>query len=103
MFMPECLCKEAMQDSQGDCVAVQLSALLNMPLKQVHDEIERLWQATANAHAESWRTAGVDSRIIGNFVTNQGMNCFGLWHGRKIREYSRARVNRRKKDRCFHY
>ena len=42
MFMPTCLCKEAMQDSQGGCVAVQLSALLKMPLKQVHDEIERL-------------------------------------------------------------
>ena len=45
MFMPGCLCKEALQDSHGDCVAVQLSALLNMPLQHVHDEIEQLWQA----------------------------------------------------------
>ena len=94
MFMPEYLCEEALQDQQGDCVAAQLAALLQMPLKQVHDEIERLWQATAHAHEESWRTTGVDSRIIGTFVTNQGMNCFVLWKGRKIREY-RARNNRR--------
>ena len=51
------------------------------------------WQASA--HEESWRTTGVDSRTIGTFVTNQGMNCFVLWKGRKIREY-RARTNRRK-------
>ena len=94
MFMPHCLCEEALQDQRGDCVAVQLAALLKMPLKQVHDEIEQLWQATP-AREESWRTAGVDSRIIGTFVTNQGMNCFVLWKGRKIREY-RARTNRRK-------
>ena len=73
MFMPECLCKEALQDSQGDGVAVQLSALLNMPLEQVHAEIERLWQA--QEHEECWRTAGVDSRTIADCVTNQGMNC----------------------------
>ena len=78
MCMPECLCEEALQDSHGDCVAVQLSALLKMPLKRAHDEIERIWQATADAHEESWRTAGVDSRTIGTFVTNQGMNCFVL-------------------------
>ena len=82
-----------MLDAQGDCAAVQLSALLKMPLKQVHGEIEQLWQATA--HEESWQTVGVDSRIIGTFVTNQGMNCFVMWKGRKIREY-RAHANRRK-------
>ena len=72
---------------------MQLSALLNMPLEQVHVEIGRLWQA--QEHEECWRTVGVDSRTIADFVTNQGMNCYVLWHGRKIREY-RARVNNRK-------
>ena len=44
---------------------------------------------------ESWRTVGVDSHIIGTCVANQGMNCYVLWKGRKIREY-RAHTNRRK-------
>ena len=85
MFMPECLCKEALQDSQGDCVAVQLAALLKMPLNQVHDEIDEIWRArnpscfwSVNKIYESWQTAGVDSRIIGEFVTKQGMNCYVL-------------------------
>ena len=39
MFMPHHLCAEALKDSNGDCVAVQLAALLNMPLEQVHNEI----------------------------------------------------------------
>ena len=43
MSMPECARKEALQDSQCDCVAVQLAALLVMPLEQAHHEIKRLW------------------------------------------------------------
>ena len=95
MLMPEGLCEEALWDSKGDCVAVQLAALLKLPLAQVHDEIEALWQTSAQAGQESWRTAGVDSRIVGAFATNRGMNCHVVWKGQKIREF-RARRNKRK-------
>ena len=98
--MPHHLCAEALKDSNGDCVAVQLAALLDMPLEQVHNEIERLWQTSASEEQESLQTAGVDSRLVGEFVTNQGMSCSVLWKGRKIREY-RARVNRRKGSVAF--
>ena len=87
MFMPEHACNESLRDSHGDCVAVQLSALLKMPLEQVYNEIVRLWQASASGQQESWRTAGVHSRMVGEFVANQGMNCAVLWRGVRIREY----------------
>ena len=79
-----------MRGSKGDCVAVQLAALLKLPLAQVHDEIEARWQSSAQAGQESWRTAGVDSRIVGAFATNRGMNCHVVWKGQKIREFWRA-------------
>ena len=65
-------------------MATQLAALLKLPLEQVHEEIEALWRLSAGADQESWRTAGVDSRIVGAFVTSRGMNCFVVWKGRKI-------------------
>ena len=51
MFMPHHLCAEALKDSNGDCVAVQLAALLDMPLEQVHNEIEKAMASVCRPRA----------------------------------------------------
>ena len=43
IILPDCLCTEAFLDSKGNCVAVQLSALLKMPLERVQHEIDMLY------------------------------------------------------------
>ena len=47
ILLPEGLCKEAFEDSQGNCVAVQLAALLKVPLDRIELEIDRLYRQLA--------------------------------------------------------
>ena len=85
MIMTEGLCSEALQEQKGDCVAVQLAALLNLPWSTVHTEIEAFWQSSAREGQASGRTAGIDSRVVGAFAQSRGANCHDVWKGMEIR------------------
>jgi len=107
MLMPEGLCKQAFEDNKGECVAVQLAALLKLPLEQVRCEIDALWRKhypptkvddnpyLFDGQLESWRTVGVDSHLVGAFATRRGMNCYVVSRGQKVMEF-RAPVNKKK-------
>ena len=70
IILPDGLCKEAFLDSKGNCVAVQLSALLKMPLQRVEHEIDMLYNTVSKSQyivdnqLLDWRDAGVSSCII---------------------------------------
>ena len=42
--LPEGLCKDAFLDSHGNCVAVQLAALLKIPIDKVERDIDFIWK-----------------------------------------------------------
>ena len=88
ILLPEGLCKEAFEDSQGNCVAVQLSALLKIPLDRIELEIDGLYRQLAepgqyeiDGIQRSWREMGVTSRIIAQLGLNHGMNVYVLSQG----------------------
>ena len=43
ILLPEGLCKESFIDSKGNCVAVQLAALLKSPLDRIEQDIDQLY------------------------------------------------------------
>ena len=102
ILLPEGLCKEAFEDSQGNCVAVQLSALLKIPLDRIELEIDGLYRQLAepgqyeiDGIQRSWREMGVTSRIIAQLGLNHGMNVYVLSQGRKIAQFKHGRRGNR--------
>ena len=101
IILPEGLCKESFLDSKGNCVAVQLSALLKMPLERVEHEIDMLYNTSSNSQYVidgellSWREAGVTSNIISQFGVNHGMNVYVLTGGKKIAQYKHDKKGKR--------
>ena len=74
-------------------MAVQLSALLKMPLQRVEHEIDMLYntvsksQYIVDGQLLDWRDAGVSSCIISQFGLNHGMNVYVLSGGKKIAQF----------------
>ena len=74
-------------------MAVQLSALLKMPLQRVEHEIDMLYntdsksQYIVDGQLLNWRDAGVSSCIISQFGLNHGMNVYVLSGGKKIAQF----------------
>ena len=102
IMLPEGLCKEAFQDSKGNCVAVQLAALLKTPIERIEREIDSLYhqlsepgQYEIDGVKQSWRDAGVTSKIIAQLGLNHGMNVYVLSQGRKIAQYKHERKGKR--------
>ena len=92
------LCKEAFEDSQGNCVAVQLAALLKVPLDRIELEIDRLYRQLAkpgqceiDGIQRSSRDMGVTSRIISQLGMHHGMNVYVLSQGRKIAQFKHGK------------
>ena len=102
IMLPEGLCKEAFQDSKGNCVAVQLAALLKTPIERIEREIDSLYhqlsepgQYEIDGVKQSWRDAGVTSKIIAQISLNHGRNVYVLSQGRKIAQYKHERKGKR--------
>ena len=94
ILLPEGLCKEAFLDSKGNCVAVQLAALLKTPIDRIEREIDSLYhqleqpgQYEVDGVKQSWRDMGVTSKIIAQLGLNHGMNIYILSQGRKIVQF----------------
>ena len=97
--LPQGLCKEAFLDAKGNCVAVQLSALLKLPLESVECEIDAIYrnlkdygQYEIDGEVQSWRQLGVTSRIVIELGNNHGMNVHVLQNGRKISAHRHGRM-----------
>ena len=83
-------------DSKGNCVAVQLASLLNMPLDKVENQIDHIWkvlpepekrQYDIDGEPKTWRELGVTAKMITNFGLNNGMNVHIMSGGRKIAQF----------------
>ena len=70
ILLPEGICKEPFIDSKGNCVAVQLAALMKSPLDCIEQEIDQLYKEMTHDNAgqyevdgikQSWREMGVSS------------------------------------------
>ena len=101
-LLPEGLCKEAFLDSKGNCVAVQLSALLKKPISRIENEIDRFFHALedksqyeVDGHVYSWREMGVTAKIIAQIGESNNMNTYILSGGRKIAQFKHNRTNNR--------
>ena len=77
IMLPDGLCKESFFDSQGNCVAVQLAALLKLPLERIEREIDFIFnnltdlgQYEVDGETQSWRTMGVSSKLIAELASN---------------------------------
>ena len=77
---PEGLCKQAFLDSEGKCVAVQLSCILKTPLERIERELDTLAD-------DDWRETGVSARTIVSIVIKHGMHVYIMAHGRKISQH----------------
>mgnify|MGYP006975915715 CR=1 FL=1 len=95
-MLPLGLCKGAFWDSKGNCVAVQLASLLNMPLDKVENQIDRIWkvlpepekkQYDIDGELKTWRDLGVTAKMITHFGLDNGMNVHIMTGGRKITQY----------------
>ena len=102
ILLPEGLCKEAFLDSKGNCVAVQLSALLKKPISRIENEIDRFFHALedksqyeVDGHVYSWREMGVTTKIIAQIGESNNMNTYILSGGRKIAQFKHNRTNNR--------
>ena len=80
MQFPEGLCTEASLDSEGKCVAVQLSWILKIPLECIECELDTLAD-------DDWRETGVSSRTIVSLGLKHGMNVYIMAHGRKLSQH----------------
>ena len=67
ILLPEGLCKESFIDSKGNCVAVQLAALMKPPLDCIEHDIDQLYtemthdsagQDAVDGIKRSWRDMG---------------------------------------------
>ena len=92
ILLPEALCKEPFIDNKGNCVAVQLAALMRSPLDSIEQEIDQLYKEMTRDSAgqyevdgikRAWREMGVSSNIIAELGVNHGMNVYVLSQGRK--------------------
>ena len=102
ILLPQGLCKEAFLDSKGNCVAVQLSALLNIPLDRIEQEIDAIYndlseygQYDIDEKVHSWREMGVSPNIVTQLGLNHGMNVYVLQHGRKIAQSKHMKRGKR--------
>ena len=98
ILLPEGLCKEAFLDSKGNCVAVQLAALLKTPIDRIEREIDSLYhqleqpgQYEVDGVKQSWRHMGVTSKIIAQLGLNHGMNVYILSQGREIAQFKHGK------------
>ena len=100
ILLPEGLCKESFIDSKGNCVAVQLAAIMKSPLDSIEQEIDQLYKEMTRDNAgqyevdgikRSWREMGVNSKIIAQLGVNHGMNVYVLSQGRKIASYTHSK------------
>ena len=57
-MLPQGLCKEAFLDSKGNCVAVQLASLLDMPLDKVENQIDRIWKVLPESEKKQYDING---------------------------------------------
>ena len=104
VILPEGLMKESFMDSKGNCVAVQLAALLKSPLDRVEQEIEQVYREIIDATPgqyevdgikRPWQEMGVTSKIIAQVGINHGMNVYVLSQGRKIASYKHSKKGKR--------
>ena len=102
MLLPQGLCKEAFMDSKGNCVAVQLSALLKVPLDCIEHEIDVIYsnlpnyaQYDVDGVIHSWREMGVSPNIVTQLGLNHGMNVYVLHRGRKISQSKHTKKGKR--------
>ena len=104
ILLPEGLCKESFIDSKGNCVAVQLAALMKPSLDNIEQEIDQLYtemtrdsagQYEVDGIKRSWREMGVSSKIIAQLGVNHGMNVYVLSQGRKIASYKHDKKGKR--------
>ena len=82
---PEGLCREAFLDSEGKCVAVQLSSILKLPLDRIELELDHLAD-------DDWRVTGVSLRTIVNLGIRHGMNVYIMAGGRKISQHKHEKM-----------
>ena len=101
-MLPDGLCKESFFDSQGNCVAVQLAALLKLPLENIERETDFIFnnltdfgQYDVDGETQSWRTMGVSSKIIAELGMKHGMNVYVLSGGRKIAQFKHDKKGKR--------
>ena len=96
ILLPEGLCKESFIDSKGNCVAIQVAALMKSPLDCIEQEIDQLYKEMTHNNAgqyevdgikRSWREMGVSSKIIAQLGINHGVHVYVLSQGRKIASY----------------
>ena len=104
ILLPEGLCKESFIDSKGNCVAVQLAAIMKTDLDSIEQEIDQLYNEMTRDNAgqyevygikRSRRDMGVNSTIIAQLGVNHGMNVYVLSQGRKIASYKHDKKGKR--------
>ena len=104
ILLPDRLCKEPFIDSTGNCVAVQLAALMKPPLDCIEQELDQLYremthdspgQYEVDGIKQSWQDMGVTSKIIAQLGINHGMNVYVLSQGKHIATFKHTKKGKR--------
>ena len=59
ILLPEGLCKEPFIGNNGNCVAVQLAALMKSPLDSIEQEIDQIYKEMTHKNAGQYEVDGI--------------------------------------------